>query len=268
MTQLSIIIVNYDSGRELSSCLNALQQASITLDYAITVVNNDAPADLAPLPDLNFPQFRILQNGRNLGFAAAVNQAFERLPAQAVLLLNPDVLAGPGSIELLWQTLESHSHAGVVTPRLTNPDGTLQYSCRHFYSYPVLLLRRFPFNRLCPNHRLIRHHLMSDWAHDTLGPVDWALGAALLIRTRALTSSKLLDERFFLYFEDVDLCRQMWESGWEVLYQPAATLVHQHRRHSARQLFHPAKRHHFTSLMKFLWKYQFQPQPRGKVGSG
>jgi N-acetylglucosaminyl-diphospho-decaprenol L-rhamnosyltransferase len=261
MTQLSIIIVNYASGQELASCLEALRQAAISLDYAVTVVNNDEPADLAPLRGMDFPQLQIIQNSRNLGFAAAINQGFRRVPAKSFLLLNPDVLVGPGSLEVLWKTLEAHPQAGIVTPRLTNPDGTLQYSCRRFYSYPVLLLRRFPFNRLFPNHSLIRHHLMLDWEHDTLGPVDWALGAALLIRDKAVTRQNLLDERFFLYFEDVDLCRRMWESGWEVLYQPAATLVHQHRRQSARKLFHPAKRHHFLSLMKFLWKYRLRPKP-------
>lgn len=264
MKQLSIIFVNYDSGQELASSLEALQNAEILLDYAVTVVNNDAPADLAPLETLKFPGLQVIQNSRNLGFAAAVNQGYRRVPAQAFLLLNPDVRVGPGSLELLWQTLEASPQAGIVTPRLANPDGTLQYSCRSFYSYPVLLLRRFPFNRLFPGPPAIRRHLMLDWAHDTLSPVDWVLGAALLIRGTAITDLDLMDERFFLYFEDVDLCRRMWESGWEVLYQPAATLVHQHRRQSARKFFHPAKRHHFLSLMKFLWKYRFRPRPKNK----
>ena len=99
---------------------------------------------------------------------------------------------------------------------------------------------------------------MLDWNHETLSAVDWGLGAAMLIRRDAVGVEDLLDERFFLYFEDVDLCIRMWKKGWKVLYNPKACMIHDHRRESAVHWWHPAKRHHFISLIKFLWKHQFQ----------
>ena len=99
---------------------------------------------------------------------------------------------------------------------------------------------------------------MLDWDHKSLASVDWGLGAAMLIRRSTIQDLALFDERFFLYFEDVDLCFRMRQRGWKVLYNPASIMIHHHRRDSARPGSYLARRHHFLSLMKFLWKYRFR----------
>jgi N-acetylglucosaminyl-diphospho-decaprenol L-rhamnosyltransferase len=98
---------------------------------------------------------------------------------------------------------------------------------------------------------------MEDWDHATLASIDWALGAAMLIRREAAQKTKLLDERFFLYFEDVDLCLGMHQRGWRVLYDPAACMIHHHRRDSANFLSWRAKQRHCWSLAQFLLKHRF-----------
>ena len=258
MSRVSIVIVNYRSGHELASCLRSLAQNTGDLDYEICVINNDCPEDLAPISGPGLPRIEIIQNRSNRGFAAAVNQGYRQSRGPFLLLLNPDVRVGAGALEVLAATLEQHPDAGVALPRLNSPAGSLQYSCRRFYTLATLLLRRAPFQRLWSNHPKLQRHLMADWDHRRLSEVDWGLGAAMLIRRAAVNWSALLDERFFLYFEDVDLCKSMWDRGWKVLYNPAACLVHGHRRDSARGWRLGAKRHHLFSLLKFLWKHRLR----------
>jgi GT2 family glycosyltransferase len=151
---------------------------------------------------------------------------------------------------------------GIVLPQLRNPDGTLQYSCRRFYTWKTLWMRRGPWRRRLALHPTIQQHLMQDWDHANVADVDWGLGAAMLVRKTALPADQLFDERFFLYFEDVDLCLRLHRSGWKVAYNPTAVMIHQHRRDSAEAGALLAKLHHLRSLTKFLWKYRFQLRPQ------
>jgi N-acetylglucosaminyl-diphospho-decaprenol L-rhamnosyltransferase len=258
MSLLSVIIVNYRSGGLLRGCLDSIIQSRVTCDFEIFVVNNDSVQDLSPISDRCWRNTQIIQNASNLGFGAAANQAFLQSRGEFLLLLNPDVRVGSGSIESLVETLKAYPLAGIVLPQLRNQDGSLQYSCRQFYTYRTLLLRRGPWKQVFADHPAVKRHLMQDWDHQLLSPVDWGLGAAMLVRRQAVQEATFFDERFFVYFEDVDLCLRMRRSGWQVLYNPASVMVHAHRRDSARPLSWLAKRHHLLSLMKFLWKYRFR----------
>jgi len=257
MNQLSVIIVNYRSVEFLKSCLTSLFQTTSTPAREVLVINNDLAQELTSVLSRGWPNVEFLQNSANLGFAAGANLGFRKSQGEFVLILNPDVLAQPRAIETLIHTLKTNPEAAIVLPRLSNPDGSLQYSCRRFYTYTTLLMRRTPFKRIFPNHPAIRNHLMLDWDHQSLAEVDWGLGAAMLVRRSAIREPFLFDERFFLYFEDVDLCLRIRQQGWKVIYNPTATLIHQHQRESA-DWNYLAKGHHFASLMKFLWKYRFR----------
>jgi len=268
MSLLSIVIVNYRSGDLLRACLDSILKSLATQDFEILVANNDSVQDLSPILARDWPSIQIIQNTSNLGFGAAANRAFRQSKGQFLLLLNPDVRVKPSSIETLIATAEAHPKAGLVLPQLRNPDGSLQYSCRRFYTCGTLLLRRGPWKRFFDRHPKVRWHLMADWDHQSLAVVDWGLGAAALVRRQALQGAELFDERFFLYFEDVDLCLRLRLSGWQVLYNPASIMVHEHRRDSAGPWSLLAKRHHSMSLIKFLWKYRFQLGPtKSSAGS-
>ncbi|MFN8005672.1 MAG: glycosyltransferase family 2 protein [Terriglobia bacterium] len=253
MSGLSVVIVNYQSGVLLQSCLTALRLHDPLIDDQILVVNNGSPNERSFLEDFHWPKVRWIQSPSNLGFACAANCGYRCSQSEFVLLLNPDVEAKPQSVHELLQAMRDDQKAGIVLPQLRNPDESLQYSCRTFYTYPTLFMRRGPWKRWFSNHRSVREHLLLRWDHQSLRAVDWGLGAAMLIRREA-AGNQLFDERFFLYFEDVDLCVRMWETDWKVLYNPGARMIHHHRRESARPLSLKAKEHHFLSLMKFLWK--------------
>jgi len=253
MSLLSVIIVNYRSGDLLQTCLTSLLRHDSVVDDQILVINNGSPEELASFEKADWPRLQLIQNTSNLGFGRAANMGYHSSQSEFVLLLNPDVRVEPQAVHVLLQTMKADMKAGIVLPKLKNPDGTLQYSCRRFYSYRTLLMRRGPWKNRLSNHRLVRQHLMMEWDHNSLKAVDWGLGAAMMIR-RSAAGRELFDERYFLYFEDVDLCFRIHENGWKVLYNPDAGMVHHHLRESAKTLSLRAKGYHFLSMMKFLWK--------------
>lgn len=261
MTFVSVVIVNYRSGERLNDCLEALFHHADSNDFEVFVVNNDSAADLSSVPALQRDGVQTLQNASNVGFGVAANIAFKQSKGEFVLLLNPDVVVRPGALESLLEAMQSRPEVGVALPQLRNPDDSLQYSCRRFYTWKALWMRRGPWRRRFASHPAVRQHLMQDWDHGSPAEVDWGLGAAMLVRRQAVAGGQLFDERFFLYFEDVDLCLRLHRAGWKVVYNPAAVMTHQHRRDSAQAGVSRAKLHHLGSLVKFLWKYRFRLRP-------
>lgn len=285
---VSIVIVVYRTPDFLQRCLEAISAAAPGLSYEIHVLDN-APLDSQSeqisarwgrravysgvagdsgggvslaLPEedpveQDAAQITYRRNEKNLGFGRAVNQGIESSRGRFVLVLNPDVEVTPGSIEALVEHAEAEPDIGLIAPRLHYPDGTLQLTCRTFYTLPIFLLRRTFLGKLFPHARIMRQHLMLDWDHATTRDVDWCIGGALLARQSAIDDVGKMDERFFLYFEDVDWCYRMHEHGWRVVYHPAARMTHHYQRASAgwkpsRGLFL-----HIASTVRFYEKWSF-----------
>ncbi|UCH83316.1 MAG: sugar transferase, partial [Candidatus Latescibacterota bacterium] len=136
-------------------------------------------------------------------------------------------------------------------------DGNLQYSCRRFYTFKVLLLRRTFFGKIFKDSTAVADHLMLDFDHNSTREVDWILGACLLVRREAVESVGLLDERFFLYFEDVDWCYRMGQKGWKVFYHPESVVVHNYARDSAQSVINRSFIAHLASLIRYYEKWNF-----------
>ena len=203
------------------------------------------------------PEVRLLANRENVGYSRAVNQAIRAASGKYVLILNPDIEVLPGSIDALAQHMDDHATTGIAGGKLLNPDGSLQYSCRTFYTLSTLLHRRTPIGKLFPKSRVVRDHLMMDWDHATVREVDWMLGACLMVRTDAIREVGLMDERFFMYFEDVDWCYRMKQYGWKVVYVPDAPMKHVHRRESAAGggMLNARLLAHLNSMFRFFDKW-------------
>jgi len=253
---LSIIVVSYNTREFISSCLNSIKKYLDGLTYEIIVVDNHSVDGSCQLIHENFPDLPLMENGENLGFARAVNKGYKKTSGKYLLILNPDIQILPGSIDKMIHFLEEYPETGLLLPKLLNPDGSLQFSCRTFYNFLILLFRRTPLGKVFPNHRIIRKHLMMDWDHREPREVDWGLGACMLLRKEALGGQDIFDGRFFLYFEDVDLCLRLKKEGWKVVYYPEAVMIHSHWRHSARGVFNRAKWEHLKSLIKFYLKHR------------
>jgi GT2 family glycosyltransferase len=257
---LSIIIVSYNTREFISACLNSIKKYLDGLPYEIIVVDNHSVDGTSRLIHEDFPDVSLIENGKNLGFGRAVNEGYKKAGGKYLLILNPDVEILPGSVEKMIHFLEGHPEVGLLLPKLVNPDGSLQFSCRTFYDFLTLFFRKTPLGKAFPNHKIIRKHLMLDWDHREPREVDWGLGACMFLRRDALGNREIFDERFFLYFEDVDLCLRLKKEGWKVVYYPEAVMIHSHLRHSAKGVFSRAKWEHLKSLIKFYFKHRrFSP---------
>lgn len=249
---LSIIIVHYETPDLLEGCLRSVREHGGDCVHEILVVDNSRRLKAGPVVEA-FPGVRLVENTENTGFSRAVNQGIRATSGDWFLILNPDTRLKSGSLNALLEFGMANSDAGILGPRLVNPDGTLQHSCRRFYTFRTLLYRRTFLGRWMKNNRTVREHLMLDYDHRDPRVVDWVLGGAMLVRRRAADDVGGMDERFFLYFEDVDWCFRMAKRGWKVWYAPVATVEHHHRRESARDLKGLAR--HIMSSLRFWEKW-------------
>ena len=212
---LSVIIISFNTRELLLSCLSAIDRELGEVEHEVVVVDNASTDGSAGAASASFPGVKVIANQENLGFARAANKGFRATTGRYVLLLNPDVTVNGASVQSTVAFMEGTPDAGLLLPKLLNPDGTLQLSCRTFYNLEVMMLRRTPLGRLFPDSRAVREHLMADWDHADTREVDWGLGAAMFIRRAAVKDGALFDERYFLYFEDVDLCLELKVGGVE-----------------------------------------------------
>jgi N-acetylglucosaminyl-diphospho-decaprenol L-rhamnosyltransferase len=256
---LSIAVVTYDSRAVIEPCLTSIYGANIPFPFEVIVIDNNSNDGTVEYIRSKFPDVRLIVNSRNEGLAKAVNLAFQESSGRYLLVLNPDIQVCPGAIPALLNAMEADPMIGLCGPKLLNIDGSLQYSCRGYYTLYTLLLRRTFLGTMSPNHEAVRHHLMMDWDHATSREVDWVLGAAFMLRREAIHDGKVMDETFFLYFEDVDLCLRLKKDGWKVIYFPDAMMIHRHQRASAGGMWNRAKVEHLKSWVKFTWKHRHEP---------
>jgi len=252
---VSVVIVSYNGRDAVSDCLASLESEGSGAVIETIVVDNASSDGTPGALQERFPRVRVVANDANVGYARGVNQGIGLSSGRYVLVVNPDVTVTPGSVGRLAAFMDGHPDAGIAASKLLNPDGTLQYSCRRFYTFVTLLLRRGVLGRIFRNSSAVADYLMLDYDHDEPGPVDWVIGACMMIRREALRDIGLMDERFFLYFEDVDWCYRTWQSGWRVYYAPDSVMRHRHARGSAR--LRPS-RHvaaHAMSLFHFYEKW-------------
>jgi len=268
MIDVSVIIVGYKNSRLVRQTLKGIRRAAPSVPYEILISENDPDGATARMVEGEFPEVRILHNEINLGFGSAMNCGIEAAEGRYIFVFNPDIVVRQGAFEELVRYMDAHPDAGIVGPRLCNPDGGLQYSCYRFMEPKTVLYRRLPFVRRFAS---VQNHLdaytLADWDHGATREVDYLLGAAMLVRREALQQVGGFDPEYFMYFEDQDLCRRFWKAGWKVVYHPGAELIHYHRRETAdgnflRQLTHPLTRVQIKSAVYYFRKYRGEPNPR------
>ncbi len=220
--KFSVIIVNYHSWALTLACVASLL-ATGRDDMEIFVVDNDSEA----VPDLP-AGVRLVRSGENLGLTKAWNRAIPKTDGELVVLLNPDTVVGEDFFGRVEAFFECEPLAGVAGPRILDADGKLQLSARREISLLSGLLGRTSLlTRLFPKSPLVRNQFPA--LEDLSGPieVDWVSGACMIVTRGALKRILPLDERFFLYFEDTDLCRRAREAGHPAFYLPGVEVLHQ-----------------------------------------
>jgi N-acetylglucosaminyl-diphospho-decaprenol L-rhamnosyltransferase len=219
--RIDAVIVSYNSRDTLRACVEPLCRVS---GVAVTVVDNDSPDDgLATIADL---PVEVVRSGRNGGFSFGCNLGIARGNAPYVLLINPDAQIDEAALAALSGVLDREPRVGVAGPRTVAADGTLHHTQRNF---PRV---RSSWAQALFLHRIFKHARWADeviWdaaAYDRAGSPEWLSGSCLLVRRSALEHIGGMDERFFLYCEDVDLCHRLRDAGYDVRYVPEAVVRH------------------------------------------
>ena len=227
---LSAVLVNYNAGDELRRALQSIADEMHGQPWEEVVVDNASIDDSRFVAKEFVPMVSLLANSENLGFARAVNQGLAVTTAPRVLIMNPDCRLVAGAIAALGAELDQHEYCAIAGPRILNPDGSVQGSAR---GDPDMLTGLFGrtgvLGRLMPWASIARRNVVSDAAIRSGHPsvvVDWLSGACILARRDALAKVNGFDERYFLYWEDADLCRRLRAAGYHVRYVPGATAIH------------------------------------------
>lgn len=276
--ELSIIILNYKTAGLVKHCIKNAQEslAGSGIEYEILLVDNGSHDGCLQMAADLYPSVRCIQTGKNLGFAAGNNAGIRAAAGKYYLILTPDVTVRPGAVARLVEFMRAHPDCGLAGPRLVNPDGTFQISCRTFQTPKMILLRRTPLVLFKRMRAELDRHLMADFDHAGTRQVDWVTGACMIVSRAAVERVGAFDERFFFYVEDMEWCRRMWMGGFSVYYVADAEMVHLWEQASATDMWAFFKlkrltRWHIASWFKYYLKYfrndDFGSAP-SRTGSG
>jgi N-acetylglucosaminyl-diphospho-decaprenol L-rhamnosyltransferase len=262
MIDLSILIVHYNTPGLLRQTLKGIRRANPQLNYEVILVDNNPTCRVDAKVRQEFPEVKIIKTAKNLGFGQGMNYALEKASGTYVLIFNPDIVVLPGSLEALVNHLKVYPEVGAVGPQLLHPDKSIQNSCYQFMKPSIIFYRRIPFlKHFSFAKKAIQEYLMQAWDHKETRAVDYLLGAAICLPRTLLEEVGGFDANFFMYFEDQDLCRRIWQKGYRVHYLPSAQMIHYHRRETAeggflKQLLNPLTRIQFKSAVYYYKKHK------------
>ena len=222
---LTISIVSYNSLSFLKECLKSISENSPRLKYEIIVVDNASSDGTVEFVKKEYPLVTLISNKKNVGFAAANNKAMQKSNSKYILLMNSDCRVFKKSLDNLVLFMEKNPDAAVAGPRIINSDGTIQLSCRRFPSTFEAAAHTVLTN-IFPRNPFSRKYKLADIEKDRPFKVDWVSGSCMVIRREALKDSGFLDENYFMYVEDLDICHRMWQKNWKVYYYPHAEIMH------------------------------------------
>lgn len=266
--RVAVVIVSFNVAGLLAECLQSLDNAKgVQLE---TWVVDNASADGSPeLVRQQFPQVHLIDNSDNRGFGAACNQALRAIASRQeaapdfdhVLLLNPDTRVPADALARLCAFLDAHPDCGVAGPRLLRPDGSLDLACRRSFPTPeVSLYRQLGLSRLFPRSPRFARYNLTFLDEEQTYPVDAVVGAFMLIRWEAIRQAGFLDERFWMYAEDLDWCLRIRQAGWQVYYCGEVVVLH-HKGASSRRASDRATREFYRAMLLFYRKHYAQDTP-------
>jgi GT2 family glycosyltransferase/glycosyltransferase involved in cell wall biosynthesis len=227
LNSIDIIIVNYNSTGCLLHCLKSVYDSLQEFPARVFVQDNSSEDDVDRV-NLEFPQVILSKNSSNMGFSKAINNVLKQSDSPYVALLNPDTYVMGDFFEPILGYMEENPEVGIVGPQILDRDGSVQGSARAFPTPLTGLFGRSSLlTRFFPNNRLTRENILTTRSDGkTPMEVHWVSGACMVVRRKAVDDVGLMDERFFLYWEDADWCKRMRDKGWNVVYFPRASVVH------------------------------------------
>ena len=226
MVDLSIVIVSWNACDYLVHCLDSIKASGCEFDVETIVVDNGSSDGSSEAVEELHSDVRVIRLGRNTGFAHANNVGMRAAKGRYIVLVNSDVIVKPRCLDQLVCFMERNPRVGLSAPLVHNGDGSLQPSCRRLPGLWNTLCRALALDRLAPRMEWVGGQVMRDWAHDRQRRVQALSGCFMFLRREALDEVGLFDESFFIYAEDMDLCRRLVAGGWGIVFQPEAEIVH------------------------------------------
>ncbi len=285
MIKLSVITINFNHKHFPKLCVEALEAAKTNFKFEIIFVDNGAH-DLISKGFLEKAakqgRIKLIKTHKNLGFSAGNNLGAVNATGEYLLFLNPDTTVYSDALQKMIDYMErrenavyyygagdgsvergngvKHGHIGILGPKLIYADGVVQDSRRRFPRLIDLIAKRTPLSRLPFFRKKVHEYIMNDFDHEKICEPDWVTGAAMLISKKVFESVGGFDERYFIFMEDLDLCRKVRAKGLKVVYYPEAQINHYHQRLSAGGLHKLLTKkvfwHHIASMFKYFWKWR------------
>lgn len=246
---VSFVIVTWNSLDVLRDCLRSIHTVIQDLSFEAFVVDNNSDDDTAKAVATEFPWVNLIHNSENVGFGQANNQALRRARGRYCVLLNPDTVLVPGTIEQCVTFMDSTSDAGVVSGELVNSDGTFQAG---YFDFPTL-----SYAISCLSGGVSKR--FQEWKRNyspdpPVREVDWVSGAFMIVRRESIYDAGLFDERFFMYSEETEWCYRIRKAGWTIYYLSSVEIIHHHR-HSTKKAPFELKAHAVRGQQIFFWTH-------------
>ncbi len=272
MKELTIAVNGYRSEEILRLCLQSIyrEMAGSSIDFEVLVTDSATLEPTEMLMREEFPQVRFFPFTENVGFKTLVNTSIREAAGEYIFLINSDILLSKGIFPVMLDYLKAHPEIGILGPRQFNFNGSIQPSAFHFYQPQTILYRRTWFGKLPFAKKHLRWFTLADSDFSVPQSVDWIIGSAMLVSKEKAMLVGPLDDRFFMYMEDVDWCRRFWELGFKVVHFPLVFVYHYHGKGSARGgffgslLFNRLTWYHIESALKYFWKYRKKSLPQVK----
>ncbi|MDO8566288.1 MAG: glycosyltransferase family 2 protein [Candidatus Moranbacteria bacterium] len=267
--ELTIAINGYRSPELLRLCLQSIfeHMQDSGIRYEVLVTDSATKEDTETLMREEFPQVRFFPFTKNVGFKTLVNTSLKEARGAFIFLINSDIILTKEAIPQMLNYLNKHPDIGLLAPKQLNFNGTLQHSCYRFYRPQTILYRRTWFSKFPFAKKHLRWFMMDDYDRKEPKAVDWVIGSAMFTSQKAVQAVGFMDDRFFMYMEDVDWCRRFWENGYRVVYYPSAFVYHYHAKGSAKGgffgslLFNRLTWYHIGSAFQYFWKYRNKSLP-------
>jgi GT2 family glycosyltransferase len=225
--KLSIILVEWNTSDLLKQTLESVYKETAGFDFEVIVIDNHSADDSVEMVRKYFPRVKLVANNDNRGFAKANNQGMAMAVGEYIMLLNTDVIVQGNAINKLVDYLGSHSDVMMVGPRLLNTDGTFQPACRRNLPNPVnSFLHLFGLAKVFKNSKLANEYKQTNADPEATAPTQALSGAAMMFRRKVYEEIGGLDETFFMYGEDLDFCKRIFDNGWKTVYVSEAKITH------------------------------------------
>jgi GT2 family glycosyltransferase len=255
MKQLSIIIVSWNVKDLLRKCLNSIDANKGDIDLEVFVVDNASHDGSAEMVVQEFSGVNLIASKENLGFAKGNNLAIKQTTGEYVLLLNPDTEIFSDTLAKSLEFMRQHVDCGIMGCKMVYPDGSDQASVRLFPTWWPIFLMLVKAPKLFPKLESIKKYLAENFDYSKTQTVDQVMGAYMMIPKSALDKVGLLDERFFNWFEEVDLCKRFWQAGYKVYYFAETKIIHHGGKSFSQQKLVTNQRVFFSSALKYFLKH-------------